>query len=238
MVNKDIEKLYRELGEDKTSNTQIYETIIESKHQDSKLVDVKQSLYCDIKGWCCNYISSKQEKDYGYDTYNRSKIKEKIYDSSLTAKQRLGLINYVKYILSQYNDDGSWLNSDATELKLTVLKKENWFKFILKWSSSKIRRSLITILIFFVVELVFLLPAPFEWMELFDLQQVNYSECGWLNYIANVVAVKLDWIDGPHLVCLNWRGVMAMGLWMVLYIVFVVNILFNNIISDITDYDE
>ena len=94
MDNKDIEKMYRELGGDKASNAQIFETIIESKHQDLKLVDVKQSLYCDIKGWCYNYISSKQEKDYGYDIYNRSKIKEKINDSSLSTKQRLSLINY------------------------------------------------------------------------------------------------------------------------------------------------
>lgn len=75
-------------------------------------------------------------------------------------------------------------------------------------------------------------------MELFDFQQTYYSECGWLNYFTNVLAIKIDWIEGPKLVCLNWRGVVLCGFWLMVYVVFVVNILFNNIFANITEYDE
>ena len=95
-----------------------------------------------------------------------------------------------------------------------------------------------TIILFFLIELIVLLPAPFEWMQLFGLQTNLYSDICWLNYIVNVLAVKIDWIEGPKLVCLNWRGVLLCGVWMLVYIVFIVNILFNNIFSDISVYDE
>lgn len=233
-----IESLYSGLGDNKAENAQIFETIIEEKHQNPELTGIGQSLYRDVKAWCSNYVGSKQEKDYGYDVYEHSRITEKIDDEYLSARQKLALVNYVKYVLSQYNDNGAWLDDECIDYKLEVLKKENFIKYLILLSSSNKRRCLITIAIFFLVELIVLLPAPFDWMELFDLQKEIYSDCSWLNYIVNVLAVKIDWIEGPKLVCLNWRGVVLCGLWMLVYIVFIVNILFNNIFSDISVYDE
>lgn len=238
MDTKTLEQLYQELGDERTKNAQIFETIIEIKHHDSHLLSIKQSLYCDIKGWCYNYIVSKQEKDYGYDSYEHSRIKEKITDSSLNDRQRLALVHYVKYILSQYNDDGAWLNEEMTKSKLAILKKENWLKYLILLSSSNKKRCVITILLFYIVELVILLPAPLECMQVFDFQQTNYSTVSWLNYMANVLALKIDWIEGPRLGCLNWIGVVMCGIWLLVYIVFIVNILFNNIFADISEYDE
>lgn len=238
MDEKSIRQLYRSLGKDKTVNTQVLETIIECKHQDSQWINTEQTLYRDLKMWCYNYISSKQEKDYGYDIYEHSKITEKLNDRALRDRQKLALIHYVKNVLSQYNDDGAWLDEDMTETKLAVLKKENYLKYLILLSSSNKWRCLKTILLFFVVELIILLPAPFGCMELFDFQQVDYSEFGWLNYITNVLAIKIDWIEGPKLVCLNWRGVVLCGFWLIVYVVFVVNILFNNIFANISEYDE
>lgn len=238
MDEKAIRQLYRNLGEDKTVNTQILETIIECKHQDRQWINTEQTLYRDLKMWCYNYILSKQEKDYGYDIYEHSKITEKLNDSVLRDRQKLALIHYVKNVLSQYNDDGAWLDKDMIETKLAVLKKENYLKYLILLSSSNKWRCLKTILLFFAVELIILLPAPFGWMELFDFQQANYSEYGWLNYITNVLALKIDWIEGPKLVCLNWIGVVLCGFWLMVYMVFVINILFNNIFANISEYDE
>ena len=238
MDEKAINQLYRSLGKDKTENAQILETIIECKHQNIQLMNTGQTLYRDLKMWCYNYISSKQEKDYGYDIYEHSKITEKLNDNALKDRQKLALIHYVKFVLSQYNDDGSWLDEDTKSIKLAVLKKEDWLKYLILLSSSSKWRCMKTILLFFIVELVILLPAPFEWMELFDFQQANYTEYGWLNYITNVLAIKIDWIEGPKLVCLNWCGVVLCGFWLMVYVVFVVNILFNNIFANISEYDE
>ncbi len=233
-----IESLYNGLGDNKAENAQIFETIIEEKHQNPEMIGIGQSLYRDIKAWCSNYIGSKQEKDYGYDVYEHSRITEKIKDEKLSARQKLALVNYVKYVLSQYNDNGAWLDKECIDYKLEVLKKEYFLKYIILLSSSNKRRCLMTIVLFYLVELIVLLPAPFDWMELFDLQKEIYSDCVWLNYIVNVLAVKIEWIEGPKLICLNWRGVVLCGLWMLVYIVFIVNILFNNIFSDISVYDE
>lgn len=131
-----INQFYRSLGKDKTKNAQILETIMECKHQDIQLMNTGQTLYRDLKMWCYNYISSKLDKDYGYDIYEHSRIIEKLNDSALNDRQKLALIHYVKYVLSQYNDDGSWLDEDTTEIKLAVLKKENWLKYLLMLSSS------------------------------------------------------------------------------------------------------
>jgi len=233
-----LESLYKSLGDNKAENAQIFETIIEEKHQNPELSESIQSLYRDIKAWCSNYIGCKQEKDYGYDIYEHSRITEKIDDANLSAKQKLALVNYVKYVLSQYNDDGAWLDDETIGYKLEVLRKENFLKYLILLSSSSKWRCMKTIILFFLIELIVLLPAPFEWMQLFGLQTNLYSDICWLNYIVNVLAVKIDWIEGPKLVCLNWRGVLLCGVWMLVYIVFIVNILFNNIFSDISVYDE
>lgn len=236
--NRTIEQLYDDLGEDLTVNTQLYETIIETKHNNTQLIDVNQSLYSDIKGWCYNYISSKHEKDYGYDVYERKKIVEKINDKHLSNGQKLSLILYIRWILSRFNDDGAWLDKKSMEYKLAILKKENKLKYLLVLSASSKWRCIKTILLFFFIELVVLMPAPFKWMEVFRLQTVNYSDYEWLNHIVNVLALRINWIEGPTLVCQNWCGVLMCGLWMLVYIVFVVNILFNNIFSKISEYDE
>ena len=116
MEKNDIEQLYKGLGKDKTENAQILETIIECKHQNEQFMNAGQALYRDLKMWCYNYISSKQEKDYGYDIYEHSKIIEKLNDAALTDRQKLALIHYVKYVLSHYNDDGAWLDKDMTDV--------------------------------------------------------------------------------------------------------------------------
>ena len=233
-----IDSLYNILGKNKTENVQILETIIEYKHDNVQLIDSKQTLYRDLKMWCYNYVSSKQEKDYGYDIYEHKKIIEKINDEMLSDRKKLSLVHYVKYVLSQYNDDGSWLDKDTIEIKLAVLKKENLLKYFILWSSSNKQRCVKTILLFFLLEVVILLPAPFEWMELFEFNETDYTECGLLNHIINVLAMKIDWIEGSKLTCLNWIGVVLCGLWLMVYVVFVVNILFNNIFADISEYEE
>lgn len=238
MDEKTIENLYNSLGKNKIVNTQTLETIIECKHQNIELIDSKQTLYRDLKMWCYNYISSKQEKDYGYDIYEHKKIIEKINDNLLNGRKKLSLVHYVKYVLSQYNDDGAWLDKDTIEIKLAVLKKENLLKYFILWSSSNKKRCVKTILLFFLLEVVILLPAPFEWMKLFIFNEANYTEYGLLNHFINVLAIKIDWIESPKLICLNWKGVVLCGLWLMVYVVFVVNILFNNIIADISEYEE
>lgn len=233
-----IDSLYNRLGKNKTENVQILETIIEYKHHNVQLIDSKQTLYRDLKMWCYNYITSKQEKDYGYDIYEHKKIIEKISDTLLNDRKKLSLVHYVKYVLSQYNDDGAWLDKDTIEIKLAVLKKENWLKYFILLSSSNKKRCLKTILLFFLFEVVILLPAPFEWMELYEFNEANYTDYVWLNHIANVLAMKIDWIEGPKLTCLNWSGVVLCGFWLMVYVVFVVNILFNNIFANISEHEE
>lgn len=232
-----IEDLYNGLNGDKTTKAQVFETIIETKHETGQY-DTVQSLYRDIKGWCYNYISSKLEKDYGYDIYEHSKIIEKIDDKRLTPRQKLSLVNYVKYVLARYNDDGAWLDDKTTKYKLAQLKRDNWLKFLLALSASSIWNCLFSVIMFFVVELLILLPAPVDWMVCFDLQMIDYSTHPWLNYLSNVLALKIDWVDGPKLQCLNWKGVVLCGVWTIVYIAFVVNILFNNIFSKISGYGE
>ena len=238
MDKKTLGSLYQRLGKNKIENTQTLETIIEFKHYNVQLIDSEQTIYRDLKMWCYNYITSKQEKDYGYDIYEHKKIIEEINDNLLNDRKKLSLVHYVKCLLSQYNDDGAWLDKDTIEIKLAVLKKENRLKYFILWSSSNKIRCLKTILLFFLLEILILLPAPFEWMELFEFQETNYTEYGWLNHITNVLAIKIDWIEGPKLSCLNWRGVVLCGFWLMVYVVFIVNILFNNIFANISEYEE
>lgn len=57
------------------------------------------------------------------------------------------------------------------------------------------------------------------------------------NHVINVLALRLDWIEGPELSCLSWLGVLIVLLWVLVYLAIVANILFKNLFEKIDIYE-
>lgn len=88
-----------------------------------------------------------------------------------------------------------------------------------------------------MIECLVLLPIADNEHALFILSEKHYSDNEVINYITNILALRLEWISGPELHCLSWIGVVVVLLWCFIYVAFVANILFKNLFKNIDIYE-
>lgn len=213
-------------------------TIIEIKQNNPHLANYRNSMYLDTKMMLAHYIQSRDEKDYGYDQLDCDFIKKHIEQDYLTERQQLSLYGKAAACLKIIGEDVEWTQERELEIRLKIFKKENnWIKFVIVWSGKTKINSLMTLLALFVVECIVLLPISDEEHALFVFTEDRYCNNPIINHIANVLALRLEWIAGPELHCLSWIGVAMVFIWLVIYLVFVANILFKNLFKHIDIYE-
>lgn len=212
-------------------------TIIEIKQNTPDLVNIQRSLYLDTKDMLVNYVKSRDGKDYGYDQLDNDFIIEFIEQSYFSARQQISLYNKIESQLRIQAEDYGWIQDRVLKLKLKIFKKENWIKFVIVHSGKNKLSSLVTIIILFGIECLCLLPIADKEHALFSVQQMHYNDNEIINYITNIWALRLDWIDGPHLTCLSVWGIVLITVWLTVYLVFVANIVFKNLFDKIDIYE-
>lgn len=212
-------------------------TIIEIKQNNSHLADYHCSLYLDTKRMLAHYIQSKDGKDYGYDQLDCDFIKKYIEQDYLTKRQQLALYEKASSCLKAIGEDVKWIQERELNIRLKIFFKENLLKYIIVLSGKSTKNCLCTLFLLFVIENLVLLPIADNEHALFVFTEKNYSNNQIINHIANVLALRLDWIKGPELHCLSWVGVMMVFIWLVIYLVFVANILFKNLFKNIDIYE-
>ena len=236
---KKLDNFYESVSKHKShfDKAQGLTTIIEIKQNNPQLVDFHNSLYLDTKIMLVHYIHSRDGKDYGYDKLDCDFIKEHIEQEYLTERQQLALYGKASSCLKAIGEDVEWIKKRELEIKLKIFSTENRLKYIIALSGKSKKNCLLTLLGLFVVECLVLLPIADDEHALFVLTEEHYSNNEFVNYIANVLALRLEWITGPELHCLSWIGVAMVLLWLVIYLVFVANILFKNLFKNIDIYE-
>lgn len=212
-------------------------TVIEIKQNTPAIANCKRSLYLDTMDMLNHYVLSRNGKDYGYDQLDNEFIISYIEKEYFSPRQQLSLYKKIETQLQHQGEDTSWIPKRTLNQKLKIFKKENKFKYILVYSGKNKKSCIITLLILFAIECIFLLPLADDANALFSVKQSHFSDCEILNYITNVWALRLDWIDGPELTCLSPWGIVLVTLWLGVYIVFVANIIFKNLFDDIDIYE-
>jgi len=236
---KKLDHFYESVSKHKShfGKAQALTTIIEIKQNNPQLLNHYNSLYLDTKIMLVHYIHSRNGKDYGYDKLDCNFIKEYIEQRLLTERQQLALYGKASSSLKVIGEDVEWIQKRELEIKLKIFSKENRFKYIIVLSGKTKKNCLLTLLGLFVVECLVLLPIADDDQALFILKEEHYSNNEFVNYIANVLALRLEWITGPELHCLSWIGVVMVLLWLVIYLFFVANILFKNLFKNIDIYE-
>ena len=197
-------------------------------------------MYLDVKRFLYNYIENRKRKDYGYDLYKKDLFISLIKNNGFSLEQQYLLFNYLKRIFDGAYFDSEWIETEFLQIKLKIFKHSNKLKYVLLWSSQSIRNILFTLGILYLGECLIFLPSFHPFFELFNIKFVPYSDCSVLNYPMNVLAWHIDWIDGPKVYNLTLGGVLLFTFWYIAYIVFVVNFLFKNFLSNlkINDAEE
>lgn len=237
--NTFLDNLYKSVPKHNShsAKTQGLATIIEVKQNNPQLANYHQSLYLDTKIMLIHYIHSRDGKDYGYDQLDCEFIKEHIEQKYLTERQQLALYGKASSYLKAIGEDVEWIQKRELEIKLKIFSKENCFKYIIALSGKSKKNCLKTLLLLFGVECLVLLPVADKEHALFILTEKHYSNNEIINYIVNVLALRVEWIAGPELHCISWIGVVMVFLWFVVYVVFVANILFENLFKNINIYE-
>lgn len=212
-------------------------TVIEIKQNTPAIANCKRSLYLDTMEMLKHYVLSRNGRDYGYDQLDNEFIISYIEKEYFSPRQQLSLYKKIENQLQRQGEDTCWIPKRSLNLKLKIFKKENKFKYILVHSGKNKKSCVITLLVLFAIECLFLLPLADETNALFVVRQSHYCDSEILNYVANVWALRLDWIDGPELACLSPWGIVLVTLWLGVYIVFVANIIFKNLFDNIDIYE-
>lgn len=212
-------------------------TIIEIKQNKTEFQRFYRSLYLDTKEMLKHYVISRNGKDYGYDQLDNDFIKEYIEQSYFTYRQQISLYNKVEVELKAIGEDTTWIKDRILNRKLKLLKKENKFKYLIVLSGKSKISCLITLALLFFVECIIILPAVDPQLACFHIKYADYCSSDIINHIANVWAIRLDWIEGPKISCLSTWGIILITLWLILYLVFVANIIFKNLFDKIDLYE-
>lgn len=212
-------------------------TVIEIKQNTPSLKNTKRSLYLDTKDMLMHYVQSRDGKDYGYDQLDNDFIIDYIEQGYFSARQQISLYNKIEAQLRIQAEDYGWIQDRILKLKLMIFRKENWIKFIIVLSGKNKISSLTTLFVLFCLECLCLLPIADEEHALFSLQQSHYCDNEIINYVTNIWALRLEWIDGPQLSCISVWGVVLITFWLTIYLVFVANIVFKNLFDRIDIYE-
>lgn len=229
-----LAELYNEIGRHcpKEKQVQLLALIIDIKRNNLQIINSKNSLYLDVKNFIFVYLHNKRIKDFGYEDYDSELIRDYIMNSNFNDGQKFKLLLYTRNLLSSLSYEYDWLEKHLKRVRLNLAFKNHKFKWILLLSSWSPLTLIISILIIFIFECLFLLPAPAPWMSVCTIIPVHYSDCSFFNHILNVVSLHFDCIENSAKVEFHSWGIVGLVFGNLLYIIICVNFLFKNLFSN------
>ena len=225
-------------SKNRVQKEQILFTIIELKNSNPGLANIKQSKYKDFKDFCVSYITNKNTLDYNHSTYSENIILDLLTTCKFTTEETYHLLVFIQSLYKDSHLNHTNIEAQIIQHKILIARQHRkWFKFILLTLSQKTTYTVIALLFFFTMELLILLPAPCEVMEIISFEKVNYCSDSIINHIVNALSLHIEFLDGATLSAATATGVILIGGWNLIYIILIVNILFKNLLTRIEIYD-
>lgn len=214
-------------------NYQILYNLIAAKVK-FQLCDIKQSLYLDVKQFIECYISSADSQDYGYDEVLLVKIKDVV--QHLEPKQKVSIMYSTKrmFYIRGYEVENITEIINSLEMKV-AWKEKHYRKAIRLWMSSSLTALLLTLLLYVVIISFVMLPAPVEWMVIFDVSLKNYTSSPLGNHLMNSIAVLIgnDNIS-PSITPIGIKGMVVYCIGVLLFYLLIANYALKKIENYIT----
>lgn len=234
---KALKKLYKGYKNNSLFNkSEILFLIIQIKNDNVDLVNYKRSLYVDIKKFVTFYIKSTDKKDYGYDKIEIKKLIKAI-DTAKNEKERYELCLYTSRLIN-LNGHEIELNNFKKykdEYKTLSLKCEKSFanrlRLISHLSSYNLKTIVIILLSIFACSYLIFLPAKLEIFQIFELNYKNYSNNFYFNHLLNLVSLAFGLEADKIIIPLNWFGVILLAILKSIYILVLLNYLYQKIIN-------
>lgn len=235
-----IESLYNQIntqGINNSNKSEILYNLIFIK------AELQNDVYVDIKNFLRSYIESMEEKKYGYDTLNLSKIKECV--NLLSKDQRITMFEYCKKLLIKSDLEQEWeiLKNEYYKSKIINITSSNlWFlnplvliKCLYLKSIYSYKYLLLFIFILLVGNYVTLLPNNNNlWPSLFSVKYETISDNFYLNHLSNI-SLSLFEIDTEFKVIpLNLLGTVCLIIGKVIKVVLIVKFVSDKILKKLS----
>lgn len=194
------------------------------------MLDYRQSLYLDVKKFIQSYISSVAKEDYGYDCILVSKIEDAVsHLPDLNMQKSIFQVARRLYGINGYDLDDIAAAISKIDLKIAI-SRHRYFKALCLFLGSNLWTLLFTYLFYILVVGLMLLPAPFEWMSMFNVELKEYSCYPVCNHIINTLAL----ITGNDALSPSFEpngilGMVVYCLGILLFYFFFVNFIFKRI---------
>ncbi|MFK8299010.1 hypothetical protein ACI76O_11610 [Capnocytophaga cynodegmi] len=207
---------------------QILFNVIKVKHK-YKITNYNQSLYLDIKSFLKDYISAAEYEDFGYDKPRLEKI-EDIVDL-LSQRQKLFAFQAARrhFFIQGYDIDD--INSLIKKQEMVVAcDSRNYIKYFSLKIGSDLKSLLWGYFIYAVVTMLILLPAPFRWMAIFDIELKKYSSSPFWNYPLNTIGLLTgNESISPVVLPIGVVGLLVYSFGLILFYFLIANFLFKKL---------
>lgn len=198
----------------------------------------QDKIYPIMKSYFFFHLKSVKNSAHGYDKVNLEKLNELI--NSLPVKQKVSFLDYCVSLvkLNHTEETLDWLLDKRHKCRAEYLWKEKSVNkkllSILLLASSNVRNLIITIiLIFFIVSLI-LAPSPCEQLSIFEIQYHDYSDSLFLNHIANMLTMFLDFDNDLKVSPSGFVSLLFLAMAKIIYILLIVNFIYLRLVDKLS----
>ncbi len=228
-INLILEEQYSLLeGSDNRAKSQLLYNIIKAKVE-FKMRNYHQSLYLDVKLFLRSYILAAENQDFGYDKVRLSKIQDVV--ELLPKKQKLYALQTARrrYLAQSYDIDD--INSLIKKQEMVVAwDSRNYIKYFSLKIGSDLKSLLWGYFVYAVVTMLILLPAPFRWMAIFDIELKKYSSSPFWNYPLNTIGLLTgNESISPVVLPIGVVGLLVYSFGLILFYFLIANFLFKKL---------
>ena len=201
-------------------------------------IHFENNIYVDIKALINNYVDVVKSNDYGYDFFCYSKLFRAI--NQLNYRERLSVLNYLNSTVArEFPDfDRAVIIDFIKKVKIEkIVKDKDIAKFpqaFILFSSLDIEKLLLVLAVFFILTVIILLPAPFGWMELFEIDYHHFSNSFILNHILNIFSLFGGFSNGMEIIAINSMGVLLLLVGKIAFVLLIVNFVYKKIADKIS----
>ena len=217
------------------ANSQILYNLIQVKSQ-LRLPNYKRSLYLDAKKFVEAYIKSADNQDYGYDEILISKLLSSI--STLEDKQQLSILYCARRLMGMRGYDTDSLLCEIRKIERVVAWKGNWYQKIYAiclWLSARWWALIVSYVIYVIILALVLLPAPFEWMQMFEIEFRQLDSNSAINHIMNTLGLVSGNEDMTPPICpIGIRGMAVYLIGKLLFFLIIANFVYRKLEEYIT----
>lgn len=198
----------------------------------------KNALYKLSKKFFKFYIEVIKNSNYGYDTFNFTKVKNVLNQMDLKSQASIlqFVISNMTKELPEYEKD--WFICEKNKIQLKDLicnfQIKNFLKIIALFSGLNFYSLLFTLVFIFIFVSVILLPAKFESCQLFEIKYDNYCTDFYGNHFLNILTLFADFDNDFKIKPLSWFATILMIIAKITFITIIVNFIYVRITDKMT----